>query len=144
MYRYTKGIIAEQKSYGFKNLVKVGVGENKFQNHPVYEGFLVFGYKLHFLKGWELFLSKKLKKFLIFCNSFSIVFYLNLSPSLLSLTSSQSATPTQPPSTPPSYIIRIIFANFFYITIMLIVCKMILVNSQFFFFYFEKNLMLLF
>ena len=26
MYMYTKGIIAEQKSYGFKNLVKLEVG----------------------------------------------------------------------------------------------------------------------
>ena len=31
MYMYTKGIIAEQKSYGFKNLVKLGVENINFK-----------------------------------------------------------------------------------------------------------------
>ena len=31
MYMYTKGIIAEQKSYGFKNLVKLGIENINFK-----------------------------------------------------------------------------------------------------------------
>ena len=41
---YTKGIIAEQKSYGFKNLVKLGV-ENFFFKIPIGRTVFIFSCK---------------------------------------------------------------------------------------------------
>ena len=55
---YTKGIVAQQKSYGFKNFVKFEV-ENFFSKYQQVGRFLIFQTKLHVLPRFFLFLSKK-------------------------------------------------------------------------------------
>ena len=44
MYFYTKGIIAEQKSYGFQNLEKLETLPHEIQNRNIQEDFLKFAY----------------------------------------------------------------------------------------------------
>ena len=47
MYIYTKGIVAQQKSYGFKNLVKLEVGIFFFK---ITAGRTIFGFSSKTLK----------------------------------------------------------------------------------------------
>ena len=42
MYMYAKGIVSEQKSYGFKNLYKLETSPHENQNPNIQDDFLKF------------------------------------------------------------------------------------------------------
>ena len=44
---YTKGVFAEQKSYGFWNLKNFVTRMHKIQNHYMMDDFLIFVHELH-------------------------------------------------------------------------------------------------
>ena len=48
MYMHTKGIVAEQKSYGFKNFYKLKTSPHENQNPHIQHDFLKFEYKSNF------------------------------------------------------------------------------------------------
>ena len=48
MYLYTKGIVAQQKAYGFKKFHKLETSPHENQNPHIQDDFLKFEYKSNF------------------------------------------------------------------------------------------------